>query len=40
MTKSKQIQSRKILGRISRATQGGVYGSIETAGLRNAAIQL
>lgn len=40
MTKSKQIHGRKILGKISGATQGGVYGSIETSGLRNAAIRL
>lgn len=41
MNKSKQVSIRRVvLGKVSRATQGGVYGTIEGAGLRTVAVQL
>jgi len=41
MNQSKHVNVRRVvLGKVSRATQGGVYGSIEGSGLRTAAIQL
>ena len=41
MNKSKQVSGRRIiLGKVSRATEGGVYGAIEGSGLRTTAIQL
>jgi hypothetical protein len=41
MNQSKQVSARRIvLGKVSRVTEGGVYGAIEGAGLRTVAIQL
>lgn len=41
MNKSKQSNVRRVvLGQVSRDTQGGVYGTIEGAGLRETGIQL
>lgn len=41
MNKSKQASARRIvLGKVSRVTEGGVFGAIEGSGLRNTAIQL
>ncbi len=39
--KQKRDKSRRVeLGRVSTSTQGGVYGTIEPAGLFRTAIQL
>ncbi|HEY0630354.1 MAG TPA: hypothetical protein VGD23_13600 [Sphingomicrobium sp.] len=37
---SETAAPKRVLGRVSSATQGGVYGAIETSGLRNTAIEL
>lgn len=39
--KQKRDKSRRVeLGRVSTSTQGGVYGTIETAGLFRPSIEL